>query len=79
MGLLQEGRWVDKWYNTKDTVDVSCAGLPSFGTGSRRTAHLVRAVKVASRLRLGAIISMFRWPVPGAPDADFPRSERAKI
>ena len=33
MGLLQEGRWVDRWYETKDPVGGSFAARPSSGTG----------------------------------------------
>ena len=38
MGLLQEGRWVDQWYNTKDSSDLF-GHHPSLGTGSHLTVQ----------------------------------------
>ena len=37
MGLLQEGKWVDKWYDTKASMDILFESLRSFETGLRQT------------------------------------------
>ena len=40
MGLLQEGKWVDKWYDTKASMDILFESLRSFETGLRQTVLL---------------------------------------
>ena len=40
MGLLQEGKWVDRWYQTKDTGGRFVRNRHHLGIGSLQTVML---------------------------------------
>ena len=57
MGLLQEGKWVDRWYDTKKEG----------GHFVRKEAQFRNWITAdgASRQRRGAITFTYLWPAPG--------------
>ena len=65
MGLLVDGKWQDKWYDTKSTGGRFKRSEANSVTGSLQTAVLAPVVTAAFRQRVAAIICMCPTPAPG--------------
>ena len=75
MGLLQEGRWVDQWYNTKDSEGQFVRTSPQFrnwvtSDGSRTE----RNIGISGRARSLSSIRIISLPL-GTPHIDLSRVE----
>ena len=67
MGLLVDGKWQDKWYDTGKSgkFERSQSQFRDFVTADGAETDLRRDVPAGSRPRLAATISMSRSPAPG--------------
>ena len=65
MGLLQEGKWVDQWYDTKSTNGRFVRKPHSFAIGLRPMERQGQAEKAALKPSQDVIIFMFLWLAPG--------------
>ena len=65
MGLLQNGKWVDQWYDTKSNGGHLFARHRNFAAGLVQMVLRDQAETVGSRQSQDAIIYMYLWPVHG--------------
>ena len=65
MGMLQDGRWVDQWYNTKETDGRFVRKAPQFRNWITADGAPGQVAMAGSRSKPDAIISMSRWPALG--------------
>ena len=65
MGLLVEGKWVDRWYETKETGGKFVRQDAKWRDRVTADGKPAEAARAASRQSRAAITSMCRSPAPG--------------
>ena len=65
MGLLQNGKWVDQWYDTKSNGGHFVRKAPQFRSWVEQMVLRDQAETVGLRQSQVAIIYMYLWPVHG--------------
>ena len=65
MGLLVDGKWIDKWYDTKASDGKFIRQDAGFRNWITSDGSAGVSGNLASKLKVGDTIYMFHWPAHG--------------